>query len=45
MTRGTGSLGRLLRTLETLAGRYSCTDLARTVTAAMRWSKTAFPAG
>ncbi|MFF5289762.1 EAL and HDOD domain-containing protein [Paractinoplanes globisporus] len=51
LTRGTGPLGRLLRTveayqrgdLEALAGRYSCTDLARTVMEAMRWSKTAFP--
>jgi len=49
LARGAGPLGRLLRTveaylrgdLEGLAGRYSGSDLTRTVMDAMRWSKAA----
>jgi c-di-GMP-related signal transduction protein len=51
LARGTGALGRLLRTveayqrgdLELLAGRYSGDDLTRTVMEAMRWSKNVMP--
>jgi c-di-GMP-related signal transduction protein len=51
LTRGAGSLGRLLRTVEAyqrgdlaaFAEQYSGTDLTRTVMDAMRWSKTAMP--
>jgi EAL and modified HD-GYP domain-containing signal transduction protein len=51
LARGTGSLGRLLRTveayqrgdLELLASHYSGADLTRTVMEAMRWSKNVMP--
>jgi c-di-GMP-related signal transduction protein len=51
LARGTGPLGRLLRTveayqrgdLESFAGRYSGADLTRTVMEAMRWSKNVMP--
>jgi EAL and modified HD-GYP domain-containing signal transduction protein len=51
LERGTGPLGRLLRTVEayqrgdlqSVAERYSGTDLTRTVMDAMRWSRSAMP--
>lgn len=51
LERGSGPLGRLLRTVEayqrgdlqSVAERYSGTDLTRTVMDAMRWSRSAMP--
>jgi EAL and modified HD-GYP domain-containing signal transduction protein len=51
LARGTGTLGRLLRTveayqrgdLELLVDHYSGADLTRTVMEAMRWSKNVMP--
>jgi c-di-GMP-related signal transduction protein len=51
LARGTGNLGRLLRTveayqrgdMEAFEGQYSGAELTRTVMEAMRWSKTVVP--
>jgi c-di-GMP-related signal transduction protein len=53
LSRGTGNLGRLLRTVDAyqrgdlhdLAGNYTGADLTGKVMDAMRWSKIAIPAG